>query len=109
MYSFHRLDNLIFHPDKPEVLAVLDWELSTLGDPISDLAYCCLAHYLRPDFAILRGEYLLTTCEQVHPITHKYLIWPMSDVIVGMTWNPEITCKRILLPNICVPILLAKQ
>ena len=34
-----RLDNLILHPDRPEVLAVLDWELSTLGDPMADFSY----------------------------------------------------------------------
>ncbi|MEL6380397.1 MAG: phosphotransferase family protein [Pseudomonadota bacterium] len=34
-----RLDNLIVHPDRPEILAVLDWELSTLGHPLADFTY----------------------------------------------------------------------
>jgi aminoglycoside phosphotransferase (APT) family kinase protein len=34
-----RLDNMIFHPTKPEVIALLDWELSTIGDPLADFAY----------------------------------------------------------------------
>lgn len=41
-----RIGNLMYAPDAPRVAAVLDWELCTLGDPLGDLAYCCLPYHL---------------------------------------------------------------
>ena len=51
-----RLDNVIFHPNRPRVLAVLDWELSTLGHPLSDFAYQVMAWRLTStEFRGLKG------------------------------------------------------
>ncbi len=44
-----RADNMIFHPERPEVLAVLDWELSTLGHPLGDFAYHAMIMRLPPE------------------------------------------------------------
>lgn len=43
VHGDYRIDNMIFAHGRPEVLAVLDWELSTLGDPLADFTYFCLA------------------------------------------------------------------
>jgi aminoglycoside phosphotransferase (APT) family kinase protein len=49
VHGDYRLDNLVFHPSEPKVLAVLDWELSTLGHPLADFAYHCLSWHIPPD------------------------------------------------------------
>ena len=51
-----RVDNLIYDKDDPEkVLAVLDWELSTIGDPIADAVYALMAHHISSDSKMLPG------------------------------------------------------
>jgi aminoglycoside phosphotransferase (APT) family kinase protein len=40
-----RLENVMFHPTQPRIIGVLDWEISTIGDPRADVGYCCLLYH----------------------------------------------------------------
>jgi aminoglycoside phosphotransferase (APT) family kinase protein len=53
VHGDYRMDNLIFHPSEPRVIGVLDWELSTIGDPLADFAYHVLTWRVTPE--LFRG------------------------------------------------------
>jgi aminoglycoside phosphotransferase (APT) family kinase protein len=53
VHGDYRMDNLVFHNTEPRVIGVLDWELSTIGDPIADFAYHCLTWRVTPE--LFRG------------------------------------------------------
>ncbi len=48
VHGDYRLDNLVFDKDEPRIIAVLDWELSTLGHPLADFSYHCMAWHIPP-------------------------------------------------------------
>jgi len=45
----YRLENVMFHPTEPRIIAVLDWELSTIGHPLADIAYVCILYHSRSE------------------------------------------------------------
>jgi aminoglycoside phosphotransferase (APT) family kinase protein len=62
VHGDYRLDNMVLHPHEPEVLAVLDWELSTLGDPLADFTYHTM-QWVMPSTEAGAGTATLVECD----------------------------------------------
>jgi aminoglycoside phosphotransferase (APT) family kinase protein len=86
VHGDYRLDNLMYEAEQPRVIAVLDWELSTLGHPLADFSYHCMAWHIPPgsfrgiaglDLASLgipdEAEYIRMYCERTGLTTPEAL------------------------------------
>lgn len=81
-----RLGNLMFHPTEARVVGVLDWELSTLGHPLADVAFNCIAYHTLPsEYGGLRGLDLaaLGIPSQADYLAHYYQHSGRRDGVTG--------------------------
>jgi aminoglycoside phosphotransferase (APT) family kinase protein len=56
VHGDYRLDNMVFHSTEPRVLGIIDWEISTLGDPLAELSYLCMLWRTPMDWGGLLGH-----------------------------------------------------
>ena len=56
VHGDYRLDNMVFHSSEPRVLGIIDWEISTLGDPLAELSYLCMLWRTPKDWGGLFGH-----------------------------------------------------
>jgi aminoglycoside phosphotransferase (APT) family kinase protein len=101
VHGDYRLDNLMFDQNKEQIIAVLDWELSTLGHPLADFSYHCMSWHIPPgDFRGMQGlnlaelgipseeEYIKLYCErtgkfqpdQLHAEWNFYMAYNMFRI-----------------------------
>lgn len=88
IHGDYRIDNLIFAPTAPVVTAVIDWELSTLGDPLADFAYLAM-HWSLPsgEAAGLDGvDFAATGIPSLHAAVEQYCSLTQRDGLPDLDW-----------------------
>ena len=87
VHGDYRIDNLIYHPTEPRVIGVLDWELSTIGDPLADFAYHAMAWRVTPE--LFRGLAGVDFTVLGIPSEDEYVAAYRAQTGLGQTTNWE--------------------
>lgn len=98
IHGDYRIDNLIFAPERPEVSAVLDWELSTLGDPLSDFAYVAMNWVMPGDTgsALARVDFDATGIPTLEEVTELYCSAMGRAGIPDLNWYFAYSLFRLI-------------
>lgn len=98
VHGDYRIDNIIFHPTEPRIIAVLDWELSTVGHPLADLAFLVVFSLLHPNTVPTTSE----TATEVpgviaeHEMTRIYAaLRALSHPIPHLDYFKALACFRM--------------
>lgn len=88
VHGDYRIDNMIFHPSEPRVIAVLDWELSTLGDPLADFSYFLMSWVTAPEgrsgvMGVAGGDSGIPTLEEM---VERYCAATGRDGVPDLNW-----------------------
>jgi len=88
VHGDYRIDNMIFAPAEPRVIAVLDWELSTLGDPLAEFSYFLMSWVTEPEgrsgvLGMTGDETGIPTIEQV---VERYCAATGRDGVPDLNW-----------------------
>lgn len=83
-----RIDNLIFHRERPKVLAVIDWELATIGDPIADLSYFAMHWLMPPEIkgGLAGVNFAATGVPDVEEIVETYYARSRNRPATDLSW-----------------------
>lgn len=88
VHGDYRLDNMILHPSEPKVIAVLDWELCTIGDPMADFTYHLMQWQLPPNAGSSSGTLIGSDLATLGiPSMEEYTRWYMERT--GRTETPN--------------------